>query len=511
MRLTKSRKKTIVIGISIFVILIGFLAIAGLSNTFTIIGSENIKYVVPHLAGIKCEIVDTGTSSHSQTDSGYWLIKNNIGINTKLLKNIIVKDYQPDLFGGASAGRPRLKYQICDSTGNSCSSEYTLDFTSTNNYQIRLNDIDLTKNSYFIYTERMNLLFQYKVDPSIITFTYEKYGLNLYSTTGGFKTICTSGCDLSCPTQDVRSKLVYTTKNTLNFLESVNYLEYWVEPSLIGEQYGGTIWDSTKREFCFGGFIYSAGILTMKDGITYTYPKRYSRQLQCCNGASISLTTGGEKVCKNNIWEIINPENPSECISDISCPNQGQPTCTSKLGSYYKSGYSCISGECIKDSDIKVSCCPVSEGCAVDQVCQNYKCVGGFTTPPINQTGNESVKIKCNDCDSYVNSILFGWASPSQKCEKTFLQNNLTCAFSYLKLALALIVLIFASLFGFGLFNDLLENSVRKEKTRKIIALILGLLVAGILSILTYFLFTLGIIIFIIFIAVRFGIKFFIK
>lgn len=503
--INKKQKKTIVIGISVFVILIGFLAFAGLNNSLSIAGTENVKYVVPHLAGIKCEIVDTGTSSHSQTDSGYWLIKNNIGINTKLLKNINVKDYQPNLFGGASSGRPRLKYQICDSIGSSCSAEKVVDFTSSNNYQISLNDIDLTKNSYFIYTERMNLLFQYKVDPSIVTFTYDKYGLNLYSTTAGFKTVCTSGCDLSCPTQDIRSKLVYTSKNILNFGEAVNYLEYWTEPSLVGEQYGGTIWDSSKREFCFGGYIYSAGTLSMKDGTSYTYPKDFTRQVQCCNGASISLTNGGEKVCKNNVWEIINPESPPECISDINCPNQGQPTCTAKLGGFYKSGYSCTSGKCVKGSETIVQCCPVNEGCAIDQICQNYKCVGGFTTPPINQTGNETVKIKCESCDAFVKSTLLGFI-PSQKCEKTFLQNNLTCAFSWIKLILVLVVFIFSLLFG----KDLV-SSFDALKDKEWLAWTISILIALGLGIFTYFAFWFGIISAVIFISVRVLIKFYLK
>ena len=386
------------------------------------VGGSNLVYQVPHLAGLKCEIVDTGTSSHSQTDAGYWLIKNNIGINTKLLTGIVITDNQPNLFGGASVGRPRLKYQTCDSTGSNCGAEQTIYFEYSNNYQIRLNDIDLTKNSYFIYTERSNLLLQYKVDPSVVTFTYSKYGLNLYSTTGGFRTVCNTGCDLSCPTQDVRSKLIYTTQTILVFGESINYLEYWEDVSLKGTQNGGTIYDSSKNEFCFGGYIYSAGTITTNDGVSYIYPKTYTRQVDCCNGATISLTNGGSQVCQNNIWVTINPELPPECTSSISCPGQGQTVCNAgSSGGYFTSGWDCVNNKCVQGTQKQVACCPSGNlGCASDQTCQTstYTCVGGYTTPPINATGNvtSGTSQNCKWYETTTKSGGFLGLFPNTKC-----------------------------------------------------------------------------------------------
>ncbi|MBU0959500.1 MAG: hypothetical protein KKB31_06145, partial [Nanoarchaeota archaeon] len=287
----RKQKKKALIGISLLigiVLLTMVISQGGFKLPFTILPSDT-KLLVPIMASLKCDVIDSSSSTYPIYDNGVWLDKT-IGINTNKLTNIrIIK-------GNDFGFSYRVKLNICNQDRTSCSGEKSINFGSSG--VVTLDDLDLRRNSYYIYTEREVAPFVWTFLRSTFSITYDKFGLKIYSTSISLagKTICSSSCDLSCPLQYYRSNIVYTPENSLNFYESTDYLERWDEISLKDEQLGGNFWIPSRQEFCFGGFIYKAGTLNMKDGTTYTYPKTYLEKRECCPGASISITNG-EKIC----------------------------------------------------------------------------------------------------------------------------------------------------------------------------------------------------------------------
>lgn len=346
----------------------------------TIVQTDGTRIVdvVPVMASITCEPIDSSTSTNIVYSSGIWLSKGYIGVNSKTLRNIkITSDYKQD------GGRPRVVYKVCDSNRQNCGNEIEVSLRSPS-YSIELPDIDLTRNSYLINIERSPFTI-FGDDVKLtgqIQVTYDKFGLVLNSPTYGKRTVCASSCDLSCPSQSIRSGIVSTTKSTLNFYESTNYIEYWNEPSRISEQLGGTIWNSAKNEFCFGGYIYKPSTLETETGTKYKYPATYDRKEECCVGATIQITNG-VKVCGADykFKTILNEEEP-ECKTDLQCPNQGVYGGLQIGEDLFKSKWTCESGKCTQTKRT-VDCIPPAIGCASDQICQNFKCVGGLPTPQI--------------------------------------------------------------------------------------------------------------------------------
>lgn len=242
--------------------------------------------------------------------------------------------------------------------------------------------------------------------------------------------------------------------------------------------------------------------------------------IQCSGGASgmISETyfNAGET---KNIPVTVTGQNTQEGTSTSSCTatvidrkSGAQDTCGFSVKITYQSGIICTANSIFCRDSHYLRTCSSDGKTYSDSECVNGCVVSGTGVSSCSSApGNNETSTKCESCDAYVKNQLLGWLFPSQKCGKTILQGGVTCVFSYLKFALVLLVFIFASLFGFGFFEDILEKSVNKEKTRKIIAFILSLLIAGILSVLTYFIFWAGVITFIIFIVIRVAIKFFLK
>jgi len=128
----------------------------------------------------------------------------------------------------------------------------------------------------------------------------------------------------------------------------------------------------------------------------------------------------------------------------------------------------------------------------------NYRCKGNETPPFLN----------CQSCDEYARSVLLGWAFENQKCEpKRVLtiptQNNLICAFSFVKILLVPIVLILGILFSFNFFQTSKQLKIKNRGIAFLIALIIGV----ILAISLWFLFWLGLILFVLLIAMWIALK----
>lgn len=481
------KKKTsfLIISIVLILILIGlvvggyFLFGEPIGQAVTYNGAE-VKYVVPVMASLKCDVIDQSTSTHQMPENGIWLSKDDLGINTKTLRNIKVTAKQGAL------GRRVVKLNICDANKQNCGGEQSITILSTGS--IELNDLDLTKYSYYIYTEKEYILFLWNFLESEITYTYDKFGLNIYSTTTGFsKTVCTSSCDLTCPTQSVRNGIVSTSKNSLNFYETVDYLEYWNEPAQVGDQLGGTIWISSRQEFCFGGYIYKAGTLNMENGNKYIYPKTYDRKEDCCPGAVIS-TSSEDKICQDNFkWKTI-VDDKIECNSDYQCPGQGQDTCQLVGSKYIKSSWGCSGGYCEEGTEKEVKCCPPSLGCLEDQICspeQGYKCVLGSDTPPIDprycQLHPEDPICIEGDCGYWTIIPGFagwdGWKIPDLFC----IINNFI---NKLKIVFSIIVGFFGGLLGSSYASKLIP--IKKERNKWIMFFAIVLFIGSAVGYLAY-------------------------
>lgn len=367
-----------------------------LPSLSTTSSSTQVKNLVPHMASYKCDVVGSGTPSYPLPASGFWL-SNDMGIYTDRITDIkidVSKSFWDYILTQILGGGVRLRYQICNADKGNCQ-EYTdsVAFWGQIDPQHIPSAVDLRTNSiFFILEYKATLISSWKgVDSknSQVSFSFNKFGLRLYSTTQdpAGKIICESGCDLTCPTQEYRSKLLYTTENVLNFYATAPYLEYWDEPANVGEQLGGTYYIKSKGEFCFGGYIYKQGTLKMDDGITYTYPQTYDRKEECCPGAVISTFQENKKCSDNYKWVEYSP---NKCNSDVQCPGLGQGTCQYSNGQYIFSGWKCVSGTCTNTGTQQVECCSPDLGCPSDQVCQNNKCVAGTVVPPLEGCINDS-------------------------------------------------------------------------------------------------------------------------
>jgi len=375
----------------------------GLTQQTSFQGKE-VTLLVPHQAGIKCEVIDDVVLTYSLPESGFWISKENIGFKSK-----VVSDIQYFITYGfwESLGKDlRIVYKVCDANRNNCGQEHIIKWTWPGEKHAIFSSIDVSQNSMYIKLEKYTLTSIFTgwkpASGGTLTYNAEKYGLNLYSTTGGFRTICYTGCDLNCPTQSIRDVMVETSATTLNFYESTNYIEFWDEPAYVGEQFGGTIWDSSKQEFCFGGYIYSAGTITTETGKTYLYPATYTGHKACCNGARIDITNG-YKICENNNWRTVAETDTLACTSSVECPGQGLYGGQLINGQTYKVSYSCSSGKCVQNTPVKVVCIPPNIGCAQDQVCQDFKCVGGnIQGIPTNVSPEaENPPVNAGECEWY--------------------------------------------------------------------------------------------------------------
>ncbi len=162
--------------------------------------------------------------------------------------------------------------------------------------------------------------------------------------------------------------------------------------------------------------------------------------------------------------------------------------------------------DCVKECvggqypEIPSFCCEKGVTFSVVLGKQVYTCLGNKTEPFPD----------CDSCDAFVRSKIFGWVSDDFKCiakEAQLIppkpgQGNLVCIFSWIKLSLVPIVFLFALLFGANLFAGL-----KVIKNKKWVAWVVAGILAIILSILTYYLFWTGVVIFGIFLLVRFILK----
>lgn len=572
-RLTKTQKKTLVIGLSVFLILIGIVAFAGFNRTFSVGSAGITKLAIPHFASYKCEpIQDKFGIKITIPLDGALISKSTVGFYTNGISNIkSTVDYG---FFTSLIKDVRIRYQICDVNGNNCGSDNFVTYVAPGTRIFTYDSLDLTRESMRSFFEKRTIasLLQWVPDGSgsaSMSYDGKVFGLTLSSTTqdpAGAK-ICTTSCRLDCPDIGYRQDLVLdcngnteclakgtTGKNILGFYDTAPYFEYWEDINYdLNVQGGANVYNPSTNKFCFAGKVYTGKTLTLGSG-SYIYPDTNTRQtLSCCPGAVIS-STNSDQICQSNgEWKTIQDSDKLTCLSDINCPNAGNSICQDRQLS---SGYYCTNkdsngiGICKKFTSTTVECCTAND-CNRDMVCDTsfHTCKGGVSLPTCGnklvETGeqcddgntiggdgcssicqSEEVCTKddecesgfkcsegrcvrsnyCESCDAFAKSNLLGLIFPSQKCEKKFLQNNLTCALSYVKLISVLLVLIASLLVG----KDLLSSFSALEN-KEWLAWIIASIIAVSLAVLTYFIFIAGVIVAGIVILARVLIKMFLK
>jgi hypothetical protein len=192
-------------------------------------------------------------------------------------------------------------------------------------------------------------------------------------------------------------------------------------------------------------------------------------------------------------------ETPVDCCLDLNCPTgyycTAERKCAEKVAVCLECPYECCENQCEVSGGYFDKTCPSNRPFCVDNACKS----------------EDQPSEKCEDCDAFAKSTLLSWIFPKTKCEAqgptlippSLGQSGLTCVFDFIRLILLPIIFLFASLFGFSLFDDLLKKPLKNETARKIIALILSLITAFLISLLFYFIWWLGIIVFVVWIIIK--------
>jgi len=235
-----------------------------------------------------------------------------------------------------------------------------------------------------------------------------------------------------------------------------------------------------------------------------------SKTVQCCGDNDC----GSNAFCDKSTWTC---EATAQCGQDSDCGSSEQcdrndmiikkPVCVGGscgfetlkdvdccIDTDCPSGYFCDNEKTCKESAIhKINCpfdCCVGEDQYFDRPCSTDE---PFCIDNVCQSEYEP-PTDCADCDAFAMNKIFGSFWESQSCKPKFLiHNNTFCLFSFIKLALVPIALIFGTLFGVGLFGKF--KAIKKNKP---VIWILSLLVASILAFLVYTLFFIGIVVLII-------------
>ena len=108
----------------------------------------------------------------------------------------------------------------------------------------------------------------------------------------------------------------------------------------------------------------------------------------------------------------------------------------------------------------------------------------------------------CEDCDAYAKGLFFGWASDSISCKDKTFQGPFFCIFAILKLLAIPFLFVFSLILGFNAIDKIMKGEY------KVLSWSLAIVLGGIIGVLTYFFFYVGVVIFILIAIVRFFIGF---
>lgn len=397
----KKNKKFAIAGVFLLILILGILSFGPLQQQAFTEDGKPIKYATPVTDSIVCGVIDFATISTTIPTNGVSLKKSTMGFNAYQVENIKVSitqsvwnSYLKNFLGGGV----RVVYSTCGYEGAQPCLEDTKKllfpgtYTSSNMANFP-SSIDLRTTSLNVKIQTKNtIVSKWKNADSNakIQYSADKYGLISDTEAGGIDTkFCTTSCNLNCLDVGIKKNLISAPNDEIKPNQAVNYLFKWDELDVdLNNELGGTTYIESKKEFCFGGEIYSAGEMTTNEA-TYVFPETKIGNEDCCPGATIS-TRFTDKICQDDYtWKTIIGDDVIVCASDFSCPGQGDDVCRNKkLNSWGCDGFDSEIGKyCTEAVEVDVACCDNSD-CEVNEVCDNtYVCKGGtnVTLAPQNE------------------------------------------------------------------------------------------------------------------------------
>ena len=413
--------------------------------------NEQIKFAIPVQGSYICNVIQDKVGLTYDLSGQRIIDKYNVGFYTNKITNIQV-EVQQGLWTSLINNK-RIRYKTCNYK-NVCNTEQNIIYYTWGKKYLPITSVYLQNEYLVLNYEKENLFGQWSSDDKGAKISYDSQAFGLRTVSSTFDPaghiLCTTSCDITCPIQGEREKMVVTQGNIIDFYLTAPYFEYWNTIDYdLNMQGGATVYNPSTQMFCFAGLTYTSTKTTMANGITYIYPNTATRkQEQCCPGAVISTSTE-DKLCQSDYtWKTITKDDKIKCISDFNCPSQGQYTCKNKV----RSGYRCGSDNyCTKDTvNTQVECCNNND-CDADQSCQNYKCVGGSTDGGGGDGDGED-----KDCNGILLShttrpswwdelISFGKAEP--KTDSTCIETNLILTWTGIILVFILLII---AMFKFG-------------------------------------------------------------
>ncbi len=178
-------------------------------------------------------------------------------------------------------------------------------------------------------------------------------------------------------------------------------------------------------------------------------------------------------------------EQTVECCNDNNCPSgffcNAERKCEERLATCQTCPYECCENECELSGGFFDRPCPANKPFCVENVCK---------------TEFEPSE-ECASCDKYAISRILGGVFKSQACKPKLHHTTITCLLSFLKFLSLIPIFIIATIFGTNFFRKSKSLGIKDKK----VALLVSLTLALVLVITTFFLFTLGIILIIIYFA----------
>ena len=186
------------------------------------------------------------------------------------------------------------------------------------------------------------------------------------------------------------------------------------------------------------------------------------------------IVSGAKDTCTISV----DVSKPATCVI-------GRQTC-SIVGNHH------VIKECI-DGEMEVK-----ETCDLTEIC-DYNDEG---LPVCVAGGQNNTSGFCSDCDAFAKDLFFGWMGDSQDCKSKTFQNMFFCIFAVLRLVAVPIFFIISLLFGFNAVNKIMKGQY------KALSWTLAVLLGGIVGVVTYFAFYVGLAIFVVVAIFKFAVGF---
>ena len=202
---------------------------------------------------------------------------------------------------------------------------------------------------------------------------------------------------------------------------------------------------------------------------------------------TIPIDTGafaGEKLdtCKIKVEDFNNPDNYDE--ASATCQLLKPALCIEN--EIYTSG-NCIS-KCVDGAKTELMCCNNTAKLSYNPDLSGDEFNGFYC---VTDDGGDNGLGYCSDCDAYAKNLLFGWAGASD-CKAKIFQGTFFCIFALLRLLAVPFFFIISILFGYNAVNKIMKGDF------KVLSWSLAIIIGGLVGVLTYFAFYVGLVLLIV-------------